>query len=476
MNDSETTAAEMLKNLDARARERNERVFGLAVAGRMEWHRRSRASARSPMTRIDRNEILATLEASDEGLNGGEVEDRIAAHAAAEGIAWDSPWLTVFETTRERAREITEIHNRRRWEPDVFTIDDLWDSERMVKTAKRTEYRLAAEAKARLLEHAQQAWCPVGLRRGPSIERSEPHGCGVLATDGTKWAVITAAHVLGTPATPDADLADEPIWASVTDSPRPSGATNRSEENKTGEATLIRTLEHTFLDPRTMRGRLDVGIARVDADRAGEACKRHAREPLDLRRSEEWTIDDPIVGVKYVVGMPMDRQNEGRGAGLMEAAGPREGTKVYRPGGQFHYISLGANGPNEGNDREGKRRSWQGYSGGPIWAYELRGEERRIAGSGTEARSKTDWKAPKLAGIMFFQAGDAYKTNGQKPRGWRDEIYALHVNGAALELIRTMFDHEADDGNALQPIGCKLTTADLATANERWREALRLRS
>lgn len=471
MTNEEAKAAEAaLEALDTLAADRNERIFGFVLPTGIEWRRRSRADKRSPVERIAPEDVPGMFETA--GADAA-AEAAITAAAREKSIAWDTPSLTVFETTPERAAEIADIQNRRRWEPDRFTIDDLYDgdNERIAEDAGRTIFRLSREAKAKLVEHAQRAWCPVALRRGPSIEESRPHGCGVLATDGSTWAVITAAHALGTPANQSADLDDEPIWAAVSGTPKPKERGGPDEKQKV-ETTLIRTLEHVFLDPRTMRGRLDIGIARVDAARAEEACQKYGREPLDLRKAREWTIEDPVLGVKYVVGMPMDRQREGIGAGCMEATGPREGVKIYRPGGHFHYLSLGANGPEEHEATGNGNRSWRGFSGGPVWAYNLEGEERRIAGSGTEALSKTDWSPPKLAGIMFFQAENACETNNQKDSGWRDEIYALHINGAALELIQTMFAHDGDDNNTLQPVGATLAPDRLRAANEEWAAVL----
>ena len=470
---------EMLARIDAFAQEHGERICGFVTDAGIQWMELDRKWPRSRMTPKTESDTRAVLEYADPGRNPAETETMLAAEAREKKVLWDTPRLTVFDTTPERIRQIMNLHDRLRWIPPTLTANDLIDSDsEILADGKRRFFKLSPEAGISLNRDSKRAWCPVALFRGADFGDCKPNGAGVLATDGTRWAVITAAHNLGVPSEPGIGLQQEAVFAGISERPRPAPADRVRKNSHAGdtevtktEMTVMRTIEHVFLDPGPCLGLLDIGIATVNADLAEGICRKYGREPFDLRKAAEWTTEAPVLGVKYMIGMPQDRENTEPEGGCMEAHGPRQGAKLYRRPTGFQYLGLSVNGPNELEIAGIESRNWSGFSGGPVWVYELDDKETAVAET-SSALHKTDWRPPKLGAIMFHHKANVHDKNGQRPRGWRDEIYALHVNGAALALIGAMFRHETNDAEMTQPIPAPLTTADCLKADDEWLAAV----
>lgn len=449
------------RRLEAWAQERRCRLFGFVLPdNKIDWRRRSRENQKGPMRPLENAEVHDALTTVEPGRSRTETVARIVADVRANSIAWDSPHLTIFETSEERVEQIqasTEDKplSTERWpEPKPFGNYDLVDRQ-PTETSKRVTKAALNAAQAA----ASNAWCPVALHHG----RTAPEGCGsgVLIKHKDRWGVLTAAHVLASTANPGERLGDEPILAMISDRP----GMVRMGTTKRNEATMISAYQRTFIEPGVDHGRLDIGIAHVHPEAAAKVCEDYRRRPLDLDDAEEWTTAEPLRGLLIETGAPADRWREY--PRFFETGGAHGADKLYRSSGRnpFQYIALCVNGPEEpGCDQN---RDYHGYSGAPIWQVRPKPGMMGLLTDESGRPSIDAFETPKLVGIIFYQKVDAYKENKQKYRGLRDEIWALHIDGRAIRLIEALLANEGADNN---PVNA-LTRREMDDAERRWRAA-----
>lgn len=449
------------KRLEAWAREHGCRLFGFVLPdNRIDWRLRSRKNRNGPMRPLENAEVHDALTTAEPDLSRTETAARIAVDARANSIAWDSPHLTIFETSEERVEQIqasTEDKplSAERWpEPKPFVIDELVDKQPTQTSKRVTEAALNAAQGA-----ASNAWCPVALHRG----RTAPEGCGsgVLIKHKDRWGVLTAAHVLALTANPEENLEDEPILTMISNRP----GMIRKGTTKRGDATMINAYQRTFIEPGVDHGRLDIGIAHVHPDVAAEACEHHGRRPLDLDDVKEWTTAEPLKGLQIEIGAPADRRRVH--PRFVETGGVHGAVKLYRSSGRdpFQYIALCVNGPEEpGCDQD---RDYHGFSGAPIWQVRPKPGMMDLLTDESGRPSIDAFETPKLVGIIFYQKFNAHRENKQKYRGLRDEIWALHIDGRAIRLIEALLASEDADNN---PVNA-LTRREMDDAERRWQAA-----
>ena len=238
-----------MQRLEAWSRTRNWRLFGFAEQG-LHWRRRSREHARTPMVPVERAELADAFSAafldSPDALDTDGVNRRIARAAAEATILWDSPWLTVFTTTAVRMRQLdgtarvaepqrppawwrgrnarmpagplssgAEPHRPLAWWRKPFSIHDLTPVATSSVDARR-EHRLSANAITTAVKWilTRPTSCPTPLRRGgENGPGDKTAGSGLLITDGERYGVLTAGHVLDPAA--NGIPTQEPIWAVI---------------------------------------------------------------------------------------------------------------------------------------------------------------------------------------------------------------------------------------------------------------------